>query len=246
MLQSTYERLTDTGPYQIDGASIGRRALRNTCLAYLAADGSADGIALAKAQFDAGQNMTDVLAALAVLCGDRLPGTRARRWQRSTRAWHGDDLVLDKWFAIQAMSPLPGTPEAVRTLAKHRGLRPAQPEPRARAGRQLCRRQSGAVPRCLRRAVIGFLADTIIALDPMNSQVAARLVPPLGQWRRVDAGAPGADAAGAAADPRCAEPQQGYVRDGNAQHRLSTGSRSNQLAAQTGLTRRAWTARDGQ
>jgi aminopeptidase N len=30
-----------------------------------------------------------------------------------------------------------------------------------------------------------FVSDTIIALDPMNSQVAARLVPPLGQWRRV-------------------------------------------------------------
>ena len=32
-----------------------------------------------------------------------------------------------------------------------------------------------------------FLADTIIALDPMNPQVAARMVSPLGQWRRVDA-----------------------------------------------------------
>ena len=31
-----------------------------------------------------------------------------------------------------------------------------------------------------------FLADIIVALDPMNSQVAARLVPPLGQWRRVE------------------------------------------------------------
>jgi aminopeptidase N len=32
-----------------------------------------------------------------------------------------------------------------------------------------------------------FLTDTIIALDPMNAQVAARMVSPLGQWRRVDA-----------------------------------------------------------
>ncbi len=31
-----------------------------------------------------------------------------------------------------------------------------------------------------------FLADTIIPLDPTNTQVAARLVPPLGQWRRMD------------------------------------------------------------
>jgi aminopeptidase N len=31
-----------------------------------------------------------------------------------------------------------------------------------------------------------FLADIIIQLDPNNGQVAARLVPPLGQWRRVE------------------------------------------------------------
>ena len=34
----------------------------------------------------------------------------------------------------------------------------------------------------------GFLADTIIQLDPTNGQVAARMVSPLGQWRRFDAG----------------------------------------------------------
>ena len=32
-----------------------------------------------------------------------------------------------------------------------------------------------------------FLADIIIALDPRNGQVAARMVAPLGQWRRYDA-----------------------------------------------------------
>jgi aminopeptidase N len=32
-----------------------------------------------------------------------------------------------------------------------------------------------------------FLTDTIVQLDSSNGQVAARLVPPLGQWRRVDA-----------------------------------------------------------
>jgi aminopeptidase N len=30
-------------------------------------------------------------------------------------------------------------------------------------------------------------ADTIIQLDPTNGQVAARMVSPLGQWRRFDA-----------------------------------------------------------
>jgi len=33
-----------------------------------------------------------------------------------------------------------------------------------------------------------FLADSIMQLDPVNGQVAARMVSPLGQWRRFDAG----------------------------------------------------------
>ena len=60
-LRGTYERLTDRGPYQIDGVSIGRRALRNTCLAYLATQ--SDRARLAKAQFDAGRNMTSAGSA---------------------------------------------------------------------------------------------------------------------------------------------------------------------------------------
>ena len=183
-LRATYERLTDTGPYRIDGASIGRRALRNACLAYLAAGGDADGIARAKAQFDAGQNMTDVLAALAVLSAIDCPGAARRAgcvpcalaWRRPGAG----QVVRDPGDVAAA-----GHAERRARAGEACGLRPAQSEPRARAGRQLRLRQPGAVP----RAVGGgyrFLADTIIALDPMNSQVAARLVPPLGQWRRVE------------------------------------------------------------
>ena len=31
-----------------------------------------------------------------------------------------------------------------------------------------------------------FLADQILALDPINPQTAAKMVPPLGRWRRFD------------------------------------------------------------
>jgi aminopeptidase N len=31
-----------------------------------------------------------------------------------------------------------------------------------------------------------FLADTVMVLDPLNAQVAARIVTPLGAWRRQD------------------------------------------------------------
>ncbi len=184
-LRATYDRLTDTGPYRIDGGSIGRRALRNACLAYLAADGNAEGIARARAQFDAGQNMTDVLAAMATLSAIDCPERRAVLDAFHAR-WRGDDLVLDKWFAIQAMSPLPDTLNAVRALSRHADFDLRNPN-RMRA--LIASFASGNQARFHDASGAGyrFLSDTIITLDPMNSQVAARLVPPLGQWRRFDA-----------------------------------------------------------
>ena len=182
-LRAGYERLTDTGPYRIDGPSIGRRALRNTCLAYL---GTQDGGArLAKAQLDAGRNMTDALAALAVLAGIDCP-EREAALAAFHAAWRDDALVLDKWFAIQAASKLPGTLDAVRALARHPDYDLRNPN-RVRA---LVGSFASGNPVRFHNISGGgyrFLADTIIALDPMNPQVAARMVAPLGQWRRVDA-----------------------------------------------------------
>jgi aminopeptidase N len=183
-LAGTYERLSDTGPYSIDGAAIGRRALRNACLAYLAADGGADGVRRAKAQFDAGANMTDVLAALSVLCAIDCP-ERSSALASFHAAWREDALVLDKWFAIQATSPLPGTVQAVRALAAHPDFDLRNPNRvRALAGGFAANQvrfhdASGEGYR--------FLADIIIRLDKTNPQVAARISSPLGQWRRLDA-----------------------------------------------------------
>jgi aminopeptidase N len=182
--RSTYDHLADTGAYGIDGEAIGRRALRNTCLAYLVAGGDPDGVRLAKAQFDAAQNMTDVLAALGVLsmvdCAERGAALAAFH-----TAWRDDPLVLDKWFAIQAMSPLPNALDAVRALASHPDFDLRNPNRiRSLVGTFASANQvrfhdvSGGGYR--------FLADTIIRLDPTNGQVAARMVSPLGQWRRVD------------------------------------------------------------
>ena len=143
-LRETYARNEEAGEYRIDGASIGRRALKNTALAYLAAAG-AEGIALARAQFDAQRNMTDVLAALAVLARTENAARDAALAAFHAR-WRGDDLVLDKWFAIQAIAPLPGHARGGARADAAPGFRPAQPEPRARAGGRVHGRQSGVFP----------------------------------------------------------------------------------------------------
>ena len=183
-LRAAYDGLAEAGPYRTDAASIGRRALRNACLAYLAAAGAA-GVALARAQFDRAGNMTDQLAALTVLAatdGDDRVAALAAFHDR----WHGDALVLDKWFSIQATSPRPETVAEVVALSRHADFDLRNPN-RVRAlvgafsaGNQV--RFHAASGEGYR-----FLADTVIALDPVNGQTASRLVGPLGAWRRQDA-----------------------------------------------------------
>jgi aminopeptidase N len=179
-----YERLTDRGPYRIDGPSIGRRGLRNLCLAYLAASDGAAGAARAKAQFDAGRNMTDVLAALGVLVDLDRP-ERAAALAAFFERWQGEELVIDKWFALQAMSSLPDAPARVHALARHPAFDLRNPN-RARAligafsaGNQVRFHDAGG-------AGYAFLADQVIALDPINATTAARTVQALGAWRRHD------------------------------------------------------------
>jgi len=184
-LASAYVALADAGPYQIDGTSIGRRALRNTCLAYLAAADPEKGAALAKAQFDARANMTDVLAALTVLVDLDRP-ERPAALARFYAAWSRDDLVIDKWFALQARSSLPETPSRVRQLTLHPAFERKNPN-RVRAlvgafaqANQLRFHDSSG-------AGYVFLADEVVTLDPINPTTAARLVQPLCTWRRHNA-----------------------------------------------------------
>ncbi len=179
---TAYEDLADDGPYRIDGASIGRRALRNSCLAYIAGGDPNKGAALAKAQFDAAANMTDVLAALSVLTDLNRP-ERAAALAHFFAKWSRDPLVIDKWFSLQARSSLPDTPARVRALTAHPAYDRKNPNRvRALVGAfsqaNQVRFHDGS------GAGYVFLADEVIAIDPGNPTTAARLVQPLCAWRR--------------------------------------------------------------
>jgi aminopeptidase N len=178
-LRATYDALTDTGPYRIDGRSIGRRALRNACLAYLAAAGDP---ALAKAQFDTAGNMTDSLAALSLLA-DTTGEARQAALAAFHARWRHDDLVLDKWFSIQAMAAREDVIDQVRALYAHPDFDLKNPN----RARSLIGAFASGNPAWFHDASgegYRFLADAVIALDPINGSIAARLIGPLGQWRR--------------------------------------------------------------
>jgi aminopeptidase N len=145
-------------------------------------------VGLAAAQFEAGGNMTDRLAALSILVDT--PGeARDRALAAFYERWRKTPLVLDKWFAVQARSGAPDTLERVKGLAKHPDFDLKNPN----RVRSLISAFGGNQARFHDRSGEGYrlVADTIIALDAKNPQIAARLCTILGNWRRFDEGRQG-------------------------------------------------------
>ncbi len=154
------------------------------CSISLTAGDEAAGVTFAKAQFDGATNMTDRVAALGVLCltAERGAGRGARR---VLRRYAGDALVLDKWFALQALIPHPGTIERVRGLMRSDAFSMSNPN-RVRAligtfaaGNQ---RQFNAPD----GSGYEFISECVLLIDPKNPHVAARLLSAFRTWRMME------------------------------------------------------------
>jgi aminopeptidase N len=167
--------------YDYNPAAKGARRLRNVALGYILASGAEDGPALAKRQYDDADNMTDRQGALGALVNGDAPERDAALAEFYAR-YRDNGLVLDKWFTTQALSTRDDTAAAVEALAGHADFTLANPN-RLRslvgafgANQRAFHDSSGRGYR--------FLADMILAADKLNPQTAAKLVPPLGRWRR--------------------------------------------------------------
>jgi len=93
-------------------------------------------------------------------------------------------LVIDKWFALQASAQRPDTLDEVIRLSKHPDFTISNPN-RLRSLAGMFGGNHWAFHRADGRGY-AFLADMIIAADKLNPQIAARMVPPLGRWRRFE------------------------------------------------------------
>ncbi len=179
-----YHRHHRSEPGCFDAAAIGRRALKNVALAYLVelAEPAID--ALCERQFHEARTMTDQLAALSVMVNSRHPA-KAEALSAFYEQWRDEALVIDKWFALQATSFMPGTSTVVEKLLDHPAFDLRNPNRvRALIGAfsQANALHFHAVDGCGYR----FLGDRIIVLDRINPQLAARLLSPLSHWHRYD------------------------------------------------------------
>jgi aminopeptidase N len=170
-------------PYAYTPEDAGIRRLRNVALSYVAASGAADAPRLAYAQFEAADNMTDRQGALNALVGGHSP-ERDAALDIFYNRYADNPLVLDKWFQTQALSSRDDTQALVAELANHPDFTLANPNrTRALVG------AFGANQRAFHLAGgagYRWLTTQLLALDAINPQTAAKLLPPLGRWRRFD------------------------------------------------------------
>jgi aminopeptidase N len=183
-LADTYARMTDTGPFSPDAASAGRRSLKNVCLDLLATADPATGVARADAQYRGADNMTDRIAALATLSYHDVPERQAA-FDDFYRRYQGDPLIIDKWFAVQALIPEAGTLDRIKSLTGHPAFSMQNPN-RVRA--LIGTFAQGNQTQFNRRDGEGyaFHADIVLTLDALNPQVAARQMTAFRSWRALE------------------------------------------------------------
>jgi aminopeptidase N len=93
--------------------------------------------------------------------------------------------VVEKWFSLQAMTELPGALDTVKNLMEHEAFSIRNPN----KVRALIGGFAMGNPLAFHSADgsgYRFLTDRVIELDALNPSLAARLLPPLGRWRRLD------------------------------------------------------------
>lgn len=184
-LQGLYETLWQTEDNKIEGEAYGRRALRNLCLNLMMKANESTHLAYCQRQFATAKTMTDQVASFALLvnCSDSL--VRQEAIDAFYAQWANEELVLDKWFAIQAMSELPNTLEQVKNLLNHPAFSIKNPNKVRAVIGAFCMYN----PRHfhdLNGQGYAFLKEMLVTLDAINPQVSARLANPFTLWQRYD------------------------------------------------------------
>lgn len=171
--------------YRVDHGDIGKRALRNTCLRYLAFGDVELAEQLVREQYQQADNMTDSIAALSAAVAAQLPCREALLAEYDEK-WHKDGLVMDKWFVLQATSPGSNTLAKVRELLTHRSFSLGNPN----RVRSLIGAFASANPAAFHAkdgSGYQFMVEMLTELNSRNPQIASRLVEPLIRLKRYDA-----------------------------------------------------------
>lgn len=162
---------------------FGHRQLKNTVLRYLAKLEDQDVMELVKTQYQTAENMTDKISALNILA-DSNSDYRAEALADFYNQWKDDAVVINKWFAAQAVTSRPQIIEDIKALIQHPAFNIANPN----NVYSLLRNFGGHITKFYDPTLnaFEFYADKIIEIDKLNPQVAARLCSAFNYVQKLD------------------------------------------------------------
>ena len=180
LLMRVYEANKRSGEFSLSSESMAQRALQNTALSYLVACEKQANYELAAEQFNQADNMTDSIAAFTAIAHSSWSEKQDVINGFYTK-WQSDTLVLDKWFAIQAMSPEADTLSVVSQLMNVAEFAMNNPN----KVRSLIGAFASNMTAFHKQDGSGyaFIADKVIELNGINPQIAARLVGVFNNWK---------------------------------------------------------------
>ncbi|MCX2981694.1 aminopeptidase N [Halieaceae bacterium IMCC14734] len=184
-LLERYHALAASAAYAPTAAQMAARALRNTCLSYIAVADPERGVALAQQQFEGAENMTDRHAALVTLVHHGEQSVSEAALDTFYAQFKDEPLVVNMWLQVQASAPVKNAIERVRQLLEH----PAYDARNPNKIRALVGTFCNANPtnfHALDGSGYELLRETVVELNSSNPQIASRLLTPLTKWRRYD------------------------------------------------------------
>jgi len=166
----------------VSPAAMGRRALQNVALELLTVTNGKGCAARAKAHYDGANNMTDRVAALACLSDSTQP-ERELVFADFYERFKAYQLVVDKWFTLQAMANRPAIFDDFAKLRQHHEFNIKNPN-RVRSLYSAFALNNPVQFHHPSGQGYAILRDAIIELNAINPQIASRLVTPLREWKR--------------------------------------------------------------
>lgn len=180
-LSACYKGLAQN-QYTIEHESIGKRALRNTCLSFLAYTDK--GNDLVSAQYQSSNNMTDTIAAMTAANSAQL-SCRQSLMDDYSASWKHDGLVMDKWFILQGTNPADGALSVIKQSMNHEAFTMRNPNRiRSLVGSFL--NQNPTQFHKKDGTGYQFALAILKQLNSSNPQVAARLIDPLLKFKHYD------------------------------------------------------------
>jgi len=171
--------------YIPEAEHFARRALQNIALSYLMLTAKPEVLEATLEQFDACDNMTERLTALAVLVNSRFDAEKDKALATFAEHFKDNPLVMDQWFSVQAGSTLPGGLARVKALMQHPAFTLKNPN-KVRALIGAFAQQNLVNFHAVDGSGYRFLADLVIELNALNPQIASRQLSPLTRWRKYD------------------------------------------------------------